>query len=102
MDDESKLTLHGLQQYYVKLTEQQKNRKLNDLLDALEFNQVIIFVNGVRRAKELNKLLIECNFPSSVIYGGMDQEERLDKYNKFKVSGSSRRSQRCACSLFRC
>jgi ATP-dependent RNA helicase UAP56/SUB2 len=84
VDDESKLTLHGLQQYYVKLTEQQKNRKLNDLLDALEFNQVIIFVNGVRRAKELNKLLIECNFPSSVIYGGMDQEERLDKYNKFK------------------
>lgn len=46
IDDESKLTLHGLQQYYVKLTEQQKNRKLNDLLDALEFNQVVIFVNG--------------------------------------------------------
>lgn len=84
VDDESKLTLHGLQQYYVKLSEQQKNRKLNDLLDALEFNQVIIFVNGVRRAKELNKLLIECNFPSTVIYGGMNQEERLDKYNKFK------------------
>jgi superfamily II DNA/RNA helicase len=46
VDDESKLTLHGLQQYYVKLTEAQKNRKLNDLLDALEFNQVVIFVNG--------------------------------------------------------
>jgi superfamily II DNA/RNA helicase len=39
VDDESKLTLHGLQQYYVKLGEQQKNRKLNDLLDALDFNQ---------------------------------------------------------------
>ena len=34
IDNESKLTLHGLQQYYVKLTEAQKNRKLNDLLDA--------------------------------------------------------------------
>jgi len=84
VDDESKLTLHGLQQYYVKLTEQQKNRKLNDLLDALEFNQVVIFVNGVRRAKELNKLLNECNFPSMAIYGGLEQEERLDRYNKFK------------------
>ena len=40
MDDETKLTLHGLQQHYVKLEEAQKNRKLNDLLDTLEFNQV--------------------------------------------------------------
>jgi hypothetical protein len=40
VDDETKLTLHGLQQHYVKLEEVQKNRKLNDLLDTLEFNQV--------------------------------------------------------------
>jgi len=84
VDDESKLTLHGLRQYYVKLTEAQKNRKLNDLLDALDFNQVVIFVNGVRRCKELNKLLIECNFPSMCIYGGLSQEERIERYNKFK------------------
>merc|ERR1712232_1320529 len=37
VDEESKLTLHGLLQYYVKLGEKEKNRKLNDLLDALEF-----------------------------------------------------------------
>merc|ERR1712113_198068 len=41
VDEESKLTLHGLLQYYVKLTEKEKNRTLNDLLDALEFNQVV-------------------------------------------------------------
>lgn len=40
VDDETKLTLHGLQQHYVKLEEAQKNRKLNELLDSLEFNQV--------------------------------------------------------------
>jgi ATP-dependent RNA helicase UAP56/SUB2 len=46
VDDETKLTLHGLQQHYVKLEEVQKNRKLNDLLDSLEFNQVRqVFVN---------------------------------------------------------
>lgn len=47
VDDEAKLTLHGLQQYYVRLKENEKNRKLLDLLDALEFNQVrnIIFIN---------------------------------------------------------
>jgi ATP-dependent RNA helicase UAP56/SUB2 len=74
--DESKLTLHGLQQYYVKLTESQKNRKLNDLLDALEFNQVVIFVNGVRRCKELNRLLVEQDFPSMAVYGGLPQTDR--------------------------
>lgn len=40
MDDETKLTLHGLQQYYCKLKDSEKNRKLFDLLDVLEFNQV--------------------------------------------------------------
>lgn len=40
VDDETKLTLHGLQQYYCKLKDSEKNRKLFDLLDVLEFNQV--------------------------------------------------------------
>lgn len=40
VDDETKLTLHGLQQYYSKLKDSEKNRKLFDLLDVLEFNQV--------------------------------------------------------------
>jgi hypothetical protein len=40
VDDEAKLTLHGLVQHYVMLHEEEKNRKLTDLLDALDFNQV--------------------------------------------------------------
>jgi ATP-dependent RNA helicase UAP56/SUB2 len=40
VDDEAKLTLHGLQQHYVKLKDAEKNRKLFELLDVLEFNQV--------------------------------------------------------------
>lgn len=43
VDDETKLTLHGLQQYYCKLKDSEKNRKLFDLLDVLEFNQVSDF-----------------------------------------------------------
>jgi len=84
IDDESKLTLHGLQQHYVKLSEDQKNRKLNDLLDALEFNQVIIFVKSTERARTLNKLLCDCNFPSVATYGRMKQEERIEVYRQFK------------------
>jgi ATP-dependent RNA helicase UAP56/SUB2 len=59
------------------LPETAKNRKLNDLLDTLEFNQVCIFVKSVQRANELNKLLCDCNFPSICIHGAMKQEERL-------------------------
>jgi len=44
VDDESKLTLHGLQQHYVKLKDNEKNRKLFELLDVLEFNQVCIIL----------------------------------------------------------
>ena len=40
VDDDTKLTLHGLQQYYIRLEETEKNKKLNDLLDLLDFNQV--------------------------------------------------------------
>jgi ATP-dependent RNA helicase UAP56/SUB2 len=84
VDDESKLTLHGLLQYYCKLAENEKNRKLNDLLDALEFNQVVIFVKSVARCKALDKLLQECSFPSISIHSGLKQEERIDRYKSFK------------------
>ncbi|GMH71970.1 hypothetical protein TrRE_jg12357 [Triparma retinervis] len=84
VDDDTKLTLHGLQQYYIKLAEAEKNRKLNDLLDVLEFNQVVIFVSKVARCNELNRLLTECNFPSICIHGGLSQEERINRYKSFK------------------
>jgi len=84
VDEESKLTLHGLLQYYVKLTEKEKNRKLNDLLDALEFNQVVIFVKSVQRAIALDKLLVECSFPSIAIHSGLKQDERIARYKQFK------------------
>ena len=44
IDDEAKLTLHGLRQHYVKLKDSEKNRKLFELLDVLEFNQVTFLV----------------------------------------------------------
>jgi len=84
VDEESKLTLHGLLQYYSKLSEKEKNRKLNDLLDALEFNQVVIFVKSVQRAVALDKLLVECNFPSIAIHSGLNQEDRIARYKQFK------------------
>ena len=83
-----------MQQHYIKLEENAKNRKLNDLLDQLEFNQVryaelhvscyilsphlqvVIFVKSLTRANELDKLLREYNFPSICIHSGLAQDER--------------------------
>ncbi|XP_064870907.1 ATP-dependent RNA helicase DDX39A-like [Oncorhynchus nerka] len=62
VDDETKLTLHGLQQYYCKLKDSEENRKLFDLL---EFNQVVIFVKSVQRCVALSQLLVEQNFLQS-------------------------------------
>jgi ATP-dependent RNA helicase UAP56/SUB2 len=76
VDDENNLILEGLQQYYVTLKESEKNKKLNEILDMLQFNQVIIFVKSIPRCRELNKLLNECNFPSIAIHGDLPQEER--------------------------
>ncbi|GMH42304.1 hypothetical protein BSKO_10223 [Bryopsis sp. KO-2023] len=84
VDDESKLTLHGLVQHYVMLNEEEKNRKLSDLLDALDFNQVMIFVKNVPRASTLNKLLNQYNFPSITLHRGMTQAERLEVYKTIK------------------
>ncbi|XP_050337563.1 ATP-dependent RNA helicase WM6-like [Bactrocera neohumeralis] len=84
VDDEAKLTLHGLQQHYAKLKENEKNKKLFELLDVLEFNQVVIFVKSVQRCIALSQLLSEQNFPAVGIHRGMSQEERLKRYQEFK------------------
>jgi len=84
VDNEAKLTLHGLQQHYVKIQEKEKNRKLFELLDALEFNQVVIFVKSVQRCMALAQLLVDQNFPAIAIHRAMTQEERLSRYQQFK------------------
>ncbi|ELK26388.1 ATP-dependent RNA helicase DDX39A [Myotis davidii] len=84
VDDKTKLTLHGPQQYYVKLKDSEKNCKLFDLLDVLEFNQVVIFVRLVQCCMALAQLLVEENFPAIAIHKAMAQEERLSRYQQFK------------------
>ena len=79
IDDESKLTLHGLKQYYVKLDEKAKTLKLTGLLDALQFNQIIIFVSSAERARALSGLLKENGFPSEAVSARLKQPERYSK-----------------------
>lgn len=76
IDNEGKLTLHGLKQYYVKLQENEKIRRLTDLLDSLMFNQVIIFVTQVKYAIKLDEILRKENFPSIAVHRELAQDER--------------------------
>merc|ERR1711924_384062 len=46
--------------------------------------QVVIFVKSVQRATALDKLLVECSFPSIAIHSGLTQEERINRYKQFK------------------
>jgi len=82
--DDKKLTLHGLQQHFVELEEKDKIRKLNDLLDAIDFNQVVVFVKTKQRADALDKMLRRCFFPSICIHANLDQKTRLERYKNFK------------------
>lgn len=85
IDNQSKLTLHGLKQYFIKLDEKEKIKKLTDLLDSLQFNQVIIFVESVERAQMLDHVLKKEGFPSIAIHRGLQQEERIKRYTDFKA-----------------
>ena len=77
VDEESKLTLHGPLQYCVKFSEKEKNHKLNDLLDTLEFNQVVIFVKSVQHTFALDKLLVEWVEDIIAIHSGLNHEDHI-------------------------
>ena len=82
--EENKEHLEKLQQFYVKLKEDEKNKKLFDVLDAVQFNQVIIFVNSIHRCEALSDILTKNCFPSIAIHADLPQEERIRKFDTFK------------------
>ena len=97
VDSQSKLTLHGLTQYFMPIEESKKLGALCNLLDHVEFNQVIVFVSSVERCEALNIQLRNQKFPSSAIHSAMAQSERLKVYESCK-SNTTRIV--CATDLF--
>ncbi|KAJ4842599.1 hypothetical protein Tsubulata_025112, partial [Turnera subulata] len=85
----AELNLRGFVQHYIRLTEAEKNRKLNDLLDAVDFNQVVIFVSSLLEARAVEDCLRDCNFEYCRIDRDMSEERRLESYKRFK-EGSCR------------
>eukprot|EP01088_Endostelium_zonatum_P015066 TRINITY_DN353_c0_g1_i1.p1 TRINITY_DN353_c0_g1~~TRINITY_DN353_c0_g1_i1.p1 ORF type:complete len:226 (+),score=58.59 TRINITY_DN353_c0_g1_i1:1432-2109(+) len=84
VEDQKSLVVSTLNQYVVELKEEEKTRKLLELLDELEFNQVMIFVSSQARAEALDTLLREQAFPSVSMWGKLDQTERIKRFKEFK------------------
>ena len=84
VDDDKKLTLHGLLQHSVELEENEKNMELKRILESYKFNQLVIFVKTSRRAKALTDLLDKLDFPCVAIHGDMKQQERIQSFREFK------------------
>jgi len=82
--EENKEHLEKLQQFYVKLKEEEKSTKLFNILDNVQFNQVIIFVNSILRCQTLSDMLCKNNFPSIAIHASLPQEERIKLFDLFK------------------
>ena len=71
VDQQSKLTLQGLSQYYMEVPEKDKVHHLCEIMDEVEFTQCIIFVSSVLRCKGLNQHLQMLKFPSMAIHSDM-------------------------------
>lgn len=84
IDDQKRLTLHGLKQYYVEVNEKQKFKYLYMLLSKMDYNQCIIFTSKVDRAKYLNKMLKDVDISSLTIHADMNQKQRIETFQKFK------------------
>jgi ATP-dependent RNA helicase UAP56/SUB2 len=86
--EENELVLAGLAQFFIKVGESCKFERLCHLLDTLAFNQVIVFVNRVERARKLTQMLGQKLFNPICIHSRLKQEERIKNYDLFKANGS--------------
>jgi translation initiation factor 4A len=80
-----KLTLEGIKQYYIALTDdREKFVTLVDLYNRITVSQCIIYANSVRRVKELYEAMKEDGFPVTCIHGDLDKSEREHAFREFR------------------
>jgi ATP-dependent RNA helicase UAP56/SUB2 len=91
IDEGKQLRLAGLRQFSMTLREDEKTRKLTDIFDNVDFNQVFVFVKSVQRAKKLNEILQKEGFPTIALYGSMPQKKRDEGIHIAKSDSQSAR-----------
>ncbi|XP_068141441.1 ATP-dependent RNA helicase WM6-like [Drosophila tropicalis] len=84
VDHASQLCLQGWQQHSDHVEESEKSKRLFYLLEILEFNQVVIFVETVPQCLTLVQQLINLNFPAVALHGQLERNELLHNFHKFR------------------
>ncbi|ELA46459.1 hypothetical protein VCUG_02054 [Vavraia culicis subsp. floridensis] len=85
VDEERKLTLHGLEQGYVNVAEDSKRDKLIGLIDGIrDISQCVIFCRDKRRVEVLAEHLKTKGLPAVSITSDYDTNERMQRFMSFK------------------
>ncbi|BFU20474.1 DEAD/DEAH box helicase, putative [Entamoeba histolytica HM-1:IMSS-B] len=89
IDDGEKLFLHGLHLYSKKLQDMEKQDKLGEILDEIDFNQAIIFADRKERCQAIVQRLKKEKYPCGILYGRMEEYLREREFERFR-KGESR------------
>jgi superfamily II DNA/RNA helicase len=81
---QEELSLHGIQQFYVVIEEQDKYPALKELYEMININQSIIYCNSRKKVDILTNYMVEDNFPAKCITGDMTQEDRNSILKEFR------------------
>ena len=81
---QEQLSLQGIKQFYVFLTNDEKALSLIDIFNTISMTQCIIYCNSVERCECLYDYMCKENFPVSQIHSKLSHEERREAFNKLK------------------
>jgi superfamily II DNA/RNA helicase len=85
--NEVNVTLDGIKQFYVAVSDQYKYETLLELYNCININQAIIYSNNKRKVEDITKQLINDNFAANYISGDMKQIERNAVMEEFRSGG---------------
>ena len=83
MQDDIKMSLLRLQQYYVCSENARKTRTLLKFIGEWKFNQAVIFASNSRRCDVLAHILNKLEYSTISIHKGLTQIERMSRYKEF-------------------
>jgi superfamily II DNA/RNA helicase len=83
------LTLDGIKQYFIEISEQYKMNALIDMLSNIRISQGVVYCNKKQKADEIKHMLNQENFKCDVLHSDLMPKERKAVLNNF-VNGNSR------------
>ncbi|KAK6090284.1 hypothetical protein P3W45_000641 [Vairimorpha bombi] len=84
VDDESKLTLYGLKQYYVEVEDNKKLDKLSEILNSTTYNQAVIFTANKFLPERLCTFLKNKGLQALDLHAGLKTDQRKTRLLSFK------------------